>query len=67
MQTHLAKTEPKGPSYLKNGAHNFCCDITMILAEFIECLKVRLEKKKIINHEMNNFLLEMSRSSFHSI
>lgn len=46
MQTHLAKTEPKGPSYLKNGAHNFCCDITVIFAEFVECLKVRLRKKE---------------------
>lgn len=32
-------------SYLENGTHNFCCDVAIVLAEFIERLEVRLEKK----------------------
>jgi hypothetical protein len=52
----LAKTETKAPSYLKNGTHNVCCDITVILAEFVECLKVRLRKKEdFFNSEMSKF------------
>ena len=43
-------------SYLQNGTHDFRCDVTMILTEFIECLDVGLKKEeRSQNKKMNIF------------